>query len=80
MGHFLKQMLQVHRFFFFFNPMTAVGAPMGDELVGWSTGCPHGRNCCHVSLPVAVQQAEDRSGVLSLYLQAEASLQLSQGC
>lgn len=56
--------------------MTAVRVPVGAELVGWSTRCPP----YHVSLLVAAQQTEDGSGFLSIYLQGEASLQLSQGC
>lgn len=60
--------------------MTAVRVPMGEELVGWSTRYPRGRNCYHISVLVATQQTEDGSGFLSIYLQGEASLQLSQGC
>lgn len=60
-----------------FYQVTAARLPMGDGIFHWGTRCPHRY---HISLLVVAQQAEDVSRFLSIYLQGEASLQLSQGC
>lgn len=74
LGVFLRQIQEVTNIFY---QVTAARLPMGDGIFRWGMRCPHRY---HISLLVAAQQAEDVSRFLSIYLQGEASLQLSQGC